>query len=171
MYRSMCVSFLFIHFYLHPERVKDGQFSNAFAYMYSYFLLKIFTRFDTFRADNTREIQHESRRKAGGNLHLRSAVVDLRVQLVGTFTFLFVYICAKKRFVRRSFSLSFSLCSYVKWNSNREPLFILFGMGSKLYPRCCVLYAVRVGAFAQISTDTNKCSSFLPLFRAINAMI
>jgi len=26
----MCVSFLCIHFYLHPERVKDGQFSNAF---------------------------------------------------------------------------------------------------------------------------------------------
>ena len=51
----MCVSFLCIHFYLHPERVKDGQFSNAFAYMCSYFLLKIFTRFDTFRADNTRE--------------------------------------------------------------------------------------------------------------------
>ena len=64
----------------------------------------------SFRADNTREIQHESRRKAGGNLHLRSAVVDLRVQLVGTFTFFFVYICVK-RFMRRSFSLSFSLCS------------------------------------------------------------
>jgi hypothetical protein len=67
--------------------------------------------------------------------------------------------------------LSLSLCVRVRWNSNRKPLFILFGMGSKLYPRWCVLYAVRVGAFAQISTDTNKCSSFLPLFRAINAMI
>ena len=169
MYRSMCVSFLCIHFYLHPERVKDGQFSNAFAYMYSYFLLKIFTRFDTFRADNAREIQHESRRKAGGNLHLRSAVVDLRVQLVGTFTF-FLFICARSASCV-ALLLSLSLFVRVKWNSNREPLFILFGMGSKLYPRCCVLYAVRVGAFAQISTDTNKCSSFLPLFRAINAMI
>ena len=120
----------------------------------------------SFRADNTREIQHESRRKAGGNLHLRSAVVDLRVQLVGTFTFFFLYICVKRFSVALFLSLSLSV--HVKWNSNREPLFILFGMGSKLYPRCCVLYAVRVGAFAQISTDTNKCSSFLPLFRAIN---
>ena len=123
----------------------------------------------SFCADNTREIQHESRRKAGGNLHLRSAVVDLRVQLVGTFTFFFL-IYRVKRFMSLFFSLFLSLF-IVKWNSNREPLFILFGMGSKLYPRCCVLYAVRVGAFAQISTDTNKCSSFLPLFRAINAMI
>ena len=123
----------------------------------------------SFRADNTREIQHESRRKAGGNLHLRSAVVDLRVQLVGTFTFL-LFICARSA-SRVALFLSLSLSVRVKWNSNREPLFILFGMGSKLYPRCCLLYAVRVGAFARVSTDTNKCSSFLPLFRAINAMI
>jgi hypothetical protein len=109
MYRSMCVSFLCIHFYLHPERVKDGQFSNAFAYMYSYFLLKIFTRFDTFRADNTREIQHESRRKAGGNLHLRSAVVDLRVQLVGTFTFFFLY---TRKALHIALFLSLSLSVY-----------------------------------------------------------
>ena len=53
MYRSMCVSFLCIHFYLHPERVKDGQFSNAFTYIYSYFLLKIFTRFDVFDAQKS----------------------------------------------------------------------------------------------------------------------
>ena len=105
----MCVSFLCIHFYLHPERVKDGQFSNAFAYMYSYFLLKIFTRFDTFRADNTREIQHESRRKAGGNLHLRSAVVDLRVQLVGTFTFFFLY---TRKALHIALFLSLSLSVY-----------------------------------------------------------
>ena len=123
----------------------------------------------SFRADNTREIRHESRRKAGGNLHLRSAVVDLRVQLVGTFTFLF-FICARSA-SRVALFLSLSLSVRVKWNSNREPLFILFGMGSKLYPRCCLLYAVRVGAFARVSTDTNICSSFLPLFRAINAMI
>jgi len=55
VYRSMCVSFLCVHFYLHLKSVKDGQFSNACTYMCSYFLLKIFTRFDTFRADNTRE--------------------------------------------------------------------------------------------------------------------
>lgn len=36
--------------------------------------------------------------------------------------------------------LSLSLCVYVKWNSNREPLFILFGMGSKLYPRDVCFY-------------------------------
>ena len=79
--------------------------------------------------------------------------------------FFFIHV---KLFISLFFSLFLSLF-IVRWNSNREPLFILFGMGSKLYPRCCVLYAVRVGAFAQISTDTNKCSSFLPLFRAINA--
>ena len=50
VYRSMCVSFLCIHFYVHLKRVKDGQFSNAFTYIYSYFLLKIFTRFDTRKA-------------------------------------------------------------------------------------------------------------------------
>ena len=52
------------------------------------------------------------------------------------------------------FSLFLSLC-IVRWNSNREPLFILFGMGSKLYPRCCLLYALYVGAFSRVSTDTN----------------
>ena len=80
----------------------------------------------------------------------------------------FCLICARSA-SRVALFLSLSLSVHVRWNSNREPLFILFGMGSKLYPRCCVLYAVRVGAFARISTDTNKCSSFLPLFRAINA--
>ena len=51
--------------------------------------------------------------------------------------------------------LSLSLSVYVKWNSNREPLCILFGMGSKLYPRCCLLYTLRVGSFVRVSTDTN----------------
>ena len=88
-YRSMCVSFLCVHFYLHPERVKDGQFSNACTYMCSIFYSKS-SLVSTHFAQITREkVQHESRRKAGGNLHLRSAVVDLRVQLVGAFTFFF----------------------------------------------------------------------------------
>ena len=136
----MCVSFLCVHFYLHLKSVKDGQFSNTFTSIYSYFLLKIFTRDRRFRHTRklykkdvytTRKIQHESRRKAGGNLHLRSAVVDLRVQLVGTFTFFFLY---TRKALHIALFLSLSLSVYVKWNSNREPLFILFGMGSKLYP-------------------------------------
>ena len=40
----------------------------------------------------------------------------------------------------RSFSLSNSLFM-MRWNSNREPLFILRN-GSKLYPRCCLLYTL-----------------------------
>ena len=131
---------------MHLKSVKDGQFSNAFTYIYSYFLLKIFTRFDVFDAqksfrEHEREIQHESRRKAGGNLHLRSAVVDLRVQLVGeTFTFFLLFMRRAYRSLCRSFSLSNSLFM-MRWNSNREPLFILRN-GSKLYPRCCLLYTL-----------------------------
>ena len=101
----------------------------------------------------TRKIQHESRRKAGGNLHLRSAVVDLRVQLVGTFTF-FLFICARSASCV-ALLLSLSLFVRVKWNSNREPLFILFGMGSKLYPWYCLLYTLYVRSFSRISTDNN----------------
>ena len=105
-------------------------------------------------SENTREIQHESRRKAGGNLHLRSAVVDLRVQLVGeTFTFFLLFMRRAYRYLCRSFSLSNSLFM-MRWNSNREPLFILFN-GSKLYPRYCLLYTLYVRSFARISTDTN----------------
>ena len=37
-------------------------------------------------------LDHEFRRKAGGNLHLRSAVVDLRVQLVARFYDSFLYV-------------------------------------------------------------------------------
>jgi len=108
----------------------------------------------THFAQITREkVQHESRRKAGGNLHLRSAVVDLRVQLVGTFTF-FLFICVWSSLYVALF-LSLSLSVYVKWNSNREPLFILFGMGSKLYPWYCLLYALYVRSFSRISTDNN----------------
>ena len=82
-----------------------------------YFLLKIFTRFDTFRADNTREkVQHESRRKAGGNLHLRSAVVDLRVQLVGTFTFFFLY-TRKALHIALFLSLSLSVYRAMEFHS------------------------------------------------------
>ena len=44
------------------------------------------------------------------------------------------------RSLYRSFSLSNSLFM-MRWNSNREPLFILFN-GSKLYPRCCLLYTL-----------------------------
>ena len=61
-------------------------------------------------------------------------------------------------YVWSSLYRSFSLLLFVFmmwWNSNREPLFILFGMGSKLYPRCCLLYTLRIGSFARVSTDTN----------------
>ena len=118
MYRSMCVSFLCIHFYLHPERVKDGQFSNAFTLNLLVFFTQNLHSFRHIRADNTREIQHESRRKAGGNLHLRSAVVDLRVQLVGTFTF-FLFICARSASCV-ALLLSLSLCVRVKCRGSRS---------------------------------------------------
>ena len=66
----------------------------------------------------------------------------------------FLFICVRSSLCVALF-LSLSLSVYVKWNSNREPLCILFGMGSKLYPRCCLLYTLRVGSFARVSTDTN----------------
>jgi len=123
----------------------------------------------SFRADNTREIQHESRRKAGGNLHLRSAVVDLRVQLVGeTFTFFSLFMRRAYRSLCRSFSLSNSLFM-MRWNSNREPLFILFN-GSKLYPRYCLLYTLCTSDHSRAFQLTPTYSSFLPLFRVINVI-
>ena len=124
----------------------------------------------SFRADNTREIQHESRRKAGGNLHLRSAVVDLRVQLVGeTFTFFLLFMRRAYRSLCRSFSLSNSLFM-MRWNSNREPLFILFGMGSKLYPRDVVYFILYTSDHSRAFQLTTTCSSFLSLFRVINIL-
>ena len=67
------------------------------------------------------------------------------------------------------FSLFLSLC-IVRWNSNREPLFILFGMGSKLYPRDVVYFILYTSDHSRAFQLTTTCSSFLSLFRVINIL-
>ena len=85
--------FTFIYIQSASKMVNSRMHSLTFTRIFYSKSSLVSTHKKSFRADNTREIQHESRRKAGGNLHLRSAVVDLRVQLVGAFTFL-LFMCA-----------------------------------------------------------------------------